>query len=373
MNENIQKPASYRYDAQLPPESAMLEELLKTSEIQKLFEAYYNLIAIPICIIDLNANVLLSSPWQRICTQFHRVNPTTSDRCIESDTQLATQLQKGTACSIYTCRNGLTDCASPIIIEGKHIANVFTGQFLTSKPDESRFRKQAEEYGFDGADYLAALREVPIVDAERIPLIHDMLVRMTRLITNLSIDRKRAVESQSRQSIILDAIPQSVFWKDLEGRYLGCNLAFARAAGLTCPEDIVGKTDFDMPWPRAEAEAYRADDKAVIAANQPRLHIVEPVQQADGSRIVVDTSKIPLVDAGNTPCGVVGIYEDITERKRAEQELAKHRAQLEDLVSERTSELKAKIAEIEQMNNLFVDRELRMIELKARIKELESR
>jgi len=318
---DIEKPASYRYDDILPADSVLLAELLKTTEIQQVFESYYNLIKIPVAIIDLNANVLLSSRWQRICTQFHRVHPATCGRCIESDTRLAMQLQEGKTCSIYACRNGLTDCASPIVIEGKHIANVFIGQFLIKEPDEAWFRRQAEEFGFDTADYIAALREVPIVEEGKVQLIQDLLVRVTRLITNLGIDRKRAMESQVRQSVILDTIPQSVFWKDLQSVYLGCNAAFARVARLATPEDVVGKTDFDLPWPRQDTEAYRADDQAIIAANQPRLHIIEPLQLVDGTRRIVDTSKIPLADARNIPYGLVGISEDVTERKQAEETL----------------------------------------------------
>lgn len=316
-------PESYRYDDTLPAASGMLEELLKATEIQQLFESYYNLVAIPISIIDLNANVLLSSRWQRICTQFHRIHPTTCGRCIESDKHLAIQLQEEKTYTIYTCKNGLTDCASPIIIEEKHIANLCIGQFMTEEPDDEWFRRQAGEFGFDAVDYLAALHEVPVVNAEKIPVIIDLLARMTCVITHLSIDRKSAIDSQTRQSIILDTIPQSVFWKDLHGRYLGCNASFARHAGLATPDDIIGKTDFDLPWPRQEAEAYRADDLAVISGNEPRLHITEPLQQADGSRIVIETSKIPLVDAGKIPYGIVGIYEDITERTQAEEYLKK--------------------------------------------------
>lgn len=90
-------------------------------------------------------------------------------------------------------------------MEHKH-ANVLTGQFMTAPPDETSFRGQAEEYGFDVADYLAALREVLVVAAGKLAAIHGMLVRMTNLITNLSIDRQRANESQARQSIILNTI-----------------------------------------------------------------------------------------------------------------------------------------------------------------------
>ncbi len=331
-DKDIQEAAAYRYDDRLPAGSQMLEELLKASEFQQLFASYYRLIKIPVAIIDLDANVLLSSRWQRICTLFHRENPKTRDRCIECDTKVALQIKEGQTSTIYHCLNGLTDCASPIIIDGTHIANVFIGQFLTEAPDEARFRRQAEEFGFDVDDYIAALRELPIVEEKDIPNIIDLLARITRVVTGLSVERKRAQDGHARQSLILDTIPQSVFWKDREGRYLGCNAHFARAAGLASSDDIVGKTDFDLPTPRSEAEAYRADDRAVIATNQPRLHIVEPLRRADGSRIVISTSKVPLRDAGGTTCGIVGIWEDITERRETERRLEISEANLHSLI-----------------------------------------
>ena len=120
---------------------------------------------------------------------------------------------------------------------------------------------------------------------------------------------------------ILNAIPQSVFWKDRDSRYLGCNARFAEAVGLQSPHEIVGKTDFDLPWPREEAEAYRADDRQVMAYNSPKTHIVEPLQQADGSRIWIDTTKIPLRDGQGRVDGILGVYEDITTRKQVEERL----------------------------------------------------
>jgi hypothetical protein len=66
----------------------------------------------------------------------------------------------------------------------------------------------------------------------------------------------------------------------------------------------------------------------------------------------------------------MAIVRDLTERKRVEGELNKYREHLEELVSERTDKLEEKYREIERMNRLFVDRELKMVELKERIKEL---
>jgi len=120
---------------------------------------------------------------------------------------------------------------------------------------------------------------------------------------------------------ILDSMPQAVFWKDHNGVYMGCNSVFARTLGLASPEEVVGKTDFDFPATRQEAKAYIADDKEVMESNRPNRHIIEPVQHVDGTRLWVDTTKVPLVDKANRVCGVLGVYADITAQKQAEDAL----------------------------------------------------
>jgi PAS domain S-box-containing protein len=129
---------------------------------------------------------------------------------------------------------------------------------------------------------------------------------------------------------VLDTIPQSVFWKDQTSAYLGCNQVFAKTVGLLGPEEIVGKTDFDLPWPSAEAEAYRADDALVMDKQSPKRHIIERVQQADGRRIWADTTKLPLVDESGSVYGVLGVYEDISEHKEKEASLARVQRLLEE-------------------------------------------
>ncbi len=121
-------------------------------------------------------------------------------------------------------------------------------------------------------------------------------------------------------NLIIDTAPQTIFWKDLEGRYLGSNRAFAANTGFD-PAEVIGKTDFDLPWPREEAEAYRAADREVIETNSPKLHIVGQLQQIDGSQRWIDTSKAPLRDAKGQPFAVLGISEDITERILGEEKL----------------------------------------------------
>ena len=122
-------------------------------------------------------------------------------------------------------------------------------------------------------------------------------------------------------SHIMNSIPQSIFWKDRKSIYQGCNRIFARQAGIDSPGDIVGKCDFDLPWSFEESEGYRADDREVLERANAKHHIIETQRHADGTVIWLDTSKIPLTDASGKVYGVLGVYEDKTRRKQAEEEL----------------------------------------------------
>ncbi len=127
-------------------------------------------------------------------------------------------------------------------------------------------------------------------------------------------------ESRDMLRSILETVPARVFWKDKEGRYLGCNSAFARDAGVSSPEDLLGKDDFQMSW-REQAELYRADDRRVMDSDTPKLDFEEPQTTTDGSTIWLRTSKVPLRDGEGRISGLLGIYSDVTDRKRAEREL----------------------------------------------------
>lgn len=128
-------------------------------------------------------------------------------------------------------------------------------------------------------------------------------------------------ENQAMLTEVVNTAPQAIFWKDTKGVYLGCNEVFAKDAGLKSPKEVIGKTDYDLPWGKTEAEAYRADDQAVIANCQPKRHIVEPLTRHDGQKIWLSTSKAPLLQPDGKAFGVLGVYEDITVQKLAEERL----------------------------------------------------
>jgi diguanylate cyclase (GGDEF)-like protein/PAS domain S-box-containing protein len=133
-------------------------------------------------------------------------------------------------------------------------------------------------------------------------------------------DAAAVFHAEQALRLVVDNIPQRVFWKDTDGRYLGCNTQFARDAGFASSREVIGKTDFDMAW-KADAEAYRVDDAAVIAGLGAKIGYEEPQHRPDGSALWLRTSKVPMLGADGAIVGVLGTYEDTTEQRKREEQL----------------------------------------------------
>jgi len=131
--------------------------------------------------------------------------------------------------------------------------------------------------------------------------------------------RPESASSKVLQSII-DAIPMRIFWKDKDSRFLGCNIAFARDAGMDSPRQIIGLTDYDL-MQQKQADAYRADDRNIMETRQSRLGYEMAFRREDGQTECLRTSRVPLLDHEGEVIGMLGVYEDITEQKRLIEEL----------------------------------------------------
>jgi PAS domain S-box-containing protein len=147
----------------------------------------------------------------------------------------------------------------------------------------------------------------------------------------ITVSKKRAEEelytSKQMLQLILDNIPQRVFWKDKNSVFLGANMQFAKDAGLSDQSALIGKSDFDMIW-RTNAEKYRADDNSVIQSGKSKLNFEEEQNWATGESLWLRTSKVPLTDINGEVFGVLGTYEDITEVKQAENALKERTEEL---------------------------------------------
>lgn len=150
--------------------------------------------------------------------------------------------------------------------------------------------------------------------------------------TDITDYKKLLRQEESLQAYlkhILDNIPCYIYWKDLNCVYIGCNQKFAQAAGYHSPNDIIGKSDFNLAWGKTEAQLFRQSDQEVLQGIA-KLNFEEPQLQADGKYATVLASKVPMRDKRGNIIGILGIYFDITDRKKAEEELklAKERAEV---------------------------------------------
>lgn len=140
-------------------------------------------------------------------------------------------------------------------------------------------------------------------------------------ITEIKIAQNLQREMQQMLNLVMDNIPEFIFWKDRNSTYLGCNSNFARLAGYEHSDDIVGKTDFDFFWSREEAEYNIKWDQHVMINDKPYYHNIERRNLDSNNPQVIDITRIPLHNGNNEVVGILITFEDVTQRVKAEEEL----------------------------------------------------
>ncbi len=197
----------------------------------------------------------------------------------------------------------------------------------------TQMRKQ-QDYdvvGFFGAVCVMALSELFFTFYASVTDVFNLLGHIYKVIaygffyksvflSNIKCPYQQLNQSRNVLQIVIDNLPLRVFWKDRDSRYLGCNTAFARDAGKTSPKDVIGKLDTQLAW-REQAGLYREDDLQVINSNASKLNFEEPQTTPEGKRIWLRTSKVPLMGPEMDTIGVLGVYDDISDRKRLEEDL----------------------------------------------------
>jgi PAS domain S-box-containing protein len=158
-------------------------------------------------------------------------------------------------------------------------------------------------------------------------------------------ERKRAEEALRKEQTLLrtliNALPDYVFVKDSESRFVTANMAHLEAMGAASLDSVIGKSDFDL-FPKELAETYYADERQVIQNDRPLLNREERVVEHSGVEKWVLTTKMPMHDDHGHVVGVVGISRDITDRKRADEAL-----------SQTNRNLQKTLLELEQSRNML--------------------
>lgn len=167
------------------------------------------------------------------------------------------------------------------------------------------------------------------------------LVKMVDLLDARNEELKKEISiSRERESLIrtlLNNLPELIWLKNPEGFYLACNPPFEELYGEPV-EKILGKTDYDFV-DRETADFFHENDVKAVEARGPRMNEEWVVYAGSGRKVLLETVKVPMMDESGTLLGVLGVARDITERRKAEQELIQYRDHLEELITQRTGEL----------------------------------
>ncbi len=202
---------------------------------------------------------------------------------------------------------------APCHLEAKHAAlqQAFTTQTVQT---------YEQEVWIDGKLRYEEVRVAPCNNNEAVFLIRD--------ISDRKHIEKALLESQQFIQTVIDTVPLPLFWKDRASVYLGCNQQFAKTLMLLSADEIIGKTDFDLSWTEDESIAYRADDQRVMESGKARSKIEETLTLPNGQQRWIETHKSPLQDSTDRVIGVVGMFQDVTDRRQTEVKLTESNKKL---------------------------------------------
>ena len=164
------------------------------------------------------------------------------------------------------------------------------------------------------------------------------LIGINRDITDRKQTEESLAHAHRQLRALLDNIPDPIYFKDTQSRFVQCNQAVARRLGVATPEQVVGKTDSDF-YPLEKAEEFRQEEQEVIKTGQSLHGKTEQVTGSNGEITWASVTKVPLRDDGGKVIGLVGISRDITAQKRTEEALRQSYDELEQRVAKRTAEL----------------------------------
>ncbi|WP_163338578.1 PocR ligand-binding domain-containing protein [Desulfopila sp. IMCC35008] len=303
-----------------------IAQLLDRSKLQALFQSMYDATGIPSALVDTDGEILTQAGWQTVCLEFHRKNPQTLTLCRQSDLFIKEKLDKGEDNIIYECPLGLIDSCCPVTVDGEHFASVFTGQFfhasLTEK-DLERFRLQARKYGFNEADYLAAIKQVPIIPPDKHNKILSFLTMLAEMIMEMANQSITISTSEKKFRDTLGAINDGIWEWNLKNESLRVNSRCLQMLDYPSQSATFDAETFALMIHPRERKGVL---KGLKAAVQDMVYFEHEfrLRKADRSYLwVLGRGRAILEPGEQEPSIILGTLSDITDKIGLKQSFEK--------------------------------------------------
>jgi len=168
-----------------------IEDLIDIQKLEDIFTKFSNLTGYTTGLIKQDTrDVLVSTGWTDICKTYHRGSESSAYICKESNAILTKNLKESHQIATKECQHGMVDGATPIIIDGEHLADLFSGQVLLNKPDIEKFKRSSKEFGYDTKKYLEALNNVKIISEDKLKEALEFLASIAKLIAEIGKEKK---------------------------------------------------------------------------------------------------------------------------------------------------------------------------------------
>jgi len=300
-----------------------LQDLIDIGLFQDLQDRLDVICSFPSSITDKDGKILTATAGQDICTQFHRKNKECEKLCIQSDLYIKNHIHEADPAVTYHCPLGLVDNAMPIIIDGFHCGNFFTGQFFLEEPDMEFFRAQAGKYEFDEDAYLKAVKQVPIWTQKQLDNYLFFIKGMITILSESGLKKLEEIENrkliklcEKQHKSILKSTMDGYWLTNTEGRLLEVNDAYCHMSGYTETELLtMCIADLD----RVKNSQFVAEHiKKIIPQESDRFESQH--LRKDGTVFDVEISVQSRLDKGGQ---IACFLRDITDSKKISDNLRK--------------------------------------------------
>lgn len=317
-----------------------LRDVIDAPAIHLLMEDFYALTGIPVSITGVDGDALIEAGAQEVCTRFNRSKCETRKICLESRCRIAAGLKRGESAP-SRCGHHLWNAATPVIIGGRHLGNLFCGQFtLEEEPAcDEELRRHARQFGFPEDAYLASVKKAPRLTRDKVQAAMRFLTKLGHMLSTLglkNLDLARSVAEREALARSLEHAGERLN-RAQEIAHLGSWELDLVGGRLTWSDEVYRIFGLEPQQFRATYEAFldmvHPEDRATVdAAYSSSLR--DGAAYEITHRIIRNGGELRWVhekcEHFRNDSGLIvrsaGMVQDITARKQAEEALRRSEA-----------------------------------------------